>query len=44
MGYTRIMDDKPSELREFTIFFLQLALGSIVMALFFGTLVQILIP
>jgi len=37
-------DDKPSELREFTLFFLQLALGSIVMALFFGTLVGWIIP
>jgi hypothetical protein len=38
-------DDKDtSELREFTLFFLQISLGSLAMAAFFGTLVQILVP
>ena len=35
-------DKDTSELREFTLFFLQISLGSLAMAAFFGTLVQII--
>ena len=43
-GYTETMknDKSTSELREFTLFFLQISLGSLAMAAFFGTLVQII--